>query len=163
MYRGNNRRNYNKSVPARQKTRGNAFLRLSAQTELLNNRFVGFELVLFEIVQKLAAAIRQSDQTVAAVEVLLVRAQVIRQVSDARGKKSNLDFGGTRVLIAEFVIIDDFGFVIHSVLFCFQSRTVSRKGFRVPDPKVRNAVSTHVPVRRLRLCEVHTPQNSKLI
>jgi len=108
--------------------RGNAFAELSAQPELLDNRFVSFELILFQIVQKLAAAIRQGDQAVAAVKVLLVDAQVLRQMGDACRKKSDLDFGRPRVLVAEFVIADDFGFVVHDVrCFVFKADRFSER------------------------------------
>ena len=65
-------------------------LRLSTETELLDNASVPFDVDLFEIVEGLTSLTYQAKECTLGVVVLLVLFQMLGEVCDTVGKQSNL-------------------------------------------------------------------------
>ena len=68
------------------------------------------QVVLLEIIEKLATTAGHLQETTAGVEVFTVRAQVLGQVIDTGSEQSDLNFGRAGVLIVSLILGDDFGF-----------------------------------------------------
>lgn len=101
--------------------------RLFAEVEALEQLVVLGEVVLLQIVEKLAPATGEGQQTAAGVKVLAVGAQVIGEVVDAGAQKSDLDVGRTGVRIVRLVVANDRLLIdcfamCHLVFVCFELR-----------------------------------------
>ena len=83
---------------------------LAAEAKFLEHLVILVNVVAFQVVEKLAAAARELEQSAAAVEILAVSAKVFRKVVNTSREQRDLDFGRSGVLIVSFVSGDDFGF-----------------------------------------------------
>ena len=96
---------------------------LFAEVQLLENLGVFGQVVLLEVIEKLATAAGHLEEPAARVEVLAVGPEVIGQMIDPGGEQRDLDFGRAGVLIVGLVLSDDFGFndgVRHGLVVDFQ-------------------------------------------
>src|SRR5213592_1919265 len=86
--------------------------RLPAQAELANQRAVALEVLLLQVVEQAPALADQHEQAAARMVVLLVVAQVLREVVDALGEQRDLDPGVARVLRGGAELRDELGLAL---------------------------------------------------
>src|SRR6187200_2373388 len=79
----------------------------TTQAESLDDRAVPRDLGLLQVVQQPAALPDEQQQATTAVVVVLVRLEVLREVSDPVAQQSNLDLGRTGVALGRGVLSDD--------------------------------------------------------
>ncbi len=79
-------------------------------------------------------------------EVFFVRAEVLCKVCNPRREKSDLNFGGPSVLLADFVFVNNFGFIHVSFLVqglvAFPFGKVVRQEVELPTNTVSQRVFT---------------------
>src|SRR5271154_1985370 len=83
---------------------------LFAEAELLQDIGVLRQVVLLEVIEKLAAAGSHLEKSAAGVEVLPMRAQMLGQMIDPGGQQRDLDLARAGVLLVGFELGDDFWF-----------------------------------------------------
>src|SRR5690606_20229199 len=84
-------------------------LRLLAQVQSGNELAVPFDVLALEVVEEPAPLTDQLEKTATRVVVLLVRLEVLRQLRDALGEKSDLNLGRPSVLLMLAELLDDGG------------------------------------------------------
>lgn len=77
---------------------------LTAQFEALEELLVFVEVVPLDVIEQLPAAIGQGNQAAAAMEILAMGPQMIREMGDSLSEQRDLDFRGARVVVAGFEI-----------------------------------------------------------
>src|SRR5262245_33319066 len=77
--------------------------------ELGDDRAVPLDVLASQVLQQPASATDQHQETTAAVMVLLVHLEVLREVADPLGQDRDLDLGGARVTRRACVLLDDLG------------------------------------------------------
>lgn len=65
---------------------------LAAQFQAVNQLLILLQVVALNVIQQLTTAVGESDQTTAAVKILAMCAQVLREVIDALGDQGDLYF-----------------------------------------------------------------------
>ena len=80
---------------------------LLSDFRLLDDRAVTLDVVLCQIVQKIAAMTDHLKKTAAAVVVLVVCLQMLVQIVDAVGQNCDLNLGRTGVAFMGLVLLDD--------------------------------------------------------
>ena len=79
----------------------------------MNNRLVALGIVFFEVVEQAATLADQHEKTTARAMVLLVRFEVLRQLTNALAQQRDLDFGAARIGGMRPVLVDE-GFLLLS-------------------------------------------------
>ena len=79
----------------------------------MNNRFVTLGIVQLEVVQQATTLADQHEKTAARAMVLLVRFEVLRQLTNALAQQRDLDFGAARIGGMRPVLVDE-GFLLLS-------------------------------------------------
>ena len=79
----------------------------------MHNRLVTFGIVNLEVVQQAATLADQHEKTAARAVVLLVRFEVLRQLTNALAEQRDLDFGAARIGGMRPVLVDE-GFLLLS-------------------------------------------------
>ena len=79
----------------------------------MNNRLVTFGIVQLEVVQQAATLADQHEKTAARTMVLLVRFEVLRQLTNTLAQQRDLDFGAARIRGVRPVLVDE-GFLLLS-------------------------------------------------
>lgn len=82
---------------------------LLSETELLNDGAVAIDVLLLEIVQKIAALTYHLKKTAARVVVVVVEFQVLGEVGNSLGENGDLYLGRACVTLVCCVSLDDFG------------------------------------------------------
>ena len=77
-----------------------------AQSEALDERLITHEVLLLEVLQKLAALSDHNEKAAAAVEVLLVLFHVGRQLADTRREDRHLHLCGIGVRVVGLILFD---------------------------------------------------------
>ena len=79
----------------------------------MHNRLITLGIVQLEVVQQATTLADQHEKTAARAMVLLVRFEVLRQLTNALAKQRDLDFGAARVGGMRPVLVDE-GFLLLS-------------------------------------------------
>ena len=79
----------------------------------MHNRLITLGIVQLEVVQQAATLADQHEKTAARAVVLLVRFEVLRQLTNALAEQRNLDFGAARIGGMRPVLVDE-GFLLLS-------------------------------------------------
>src|SRR5438045_122541 len=85
---------------------------LAPQAELADQRAVALEIVLLEVVQEAAAAADEHQQAAARVMVVLVLAQVLREMVDPVREQRDLHPGGAGVVLVAPELRDDLALLL---------------------------------------------------
>ena len=85
---------------------------LLADTHLQNYSLIPLCVVLLQIVEQAATLAYHHEKTATRSVVLLVRTEVLGQLTDALAKKGNLDFRAACVGGVGLVLLDDIGFLL---------------------------------------------------
>lgn len=81
-----------------------------------------------DVIEQFAAAAGHGDQPPAGVIVLAVDFQVLGEMGDPGGKKSDLHFGGAGIFLVDFELLDYFTFWIgHDIFVMFTASGVSTR------------------------------------
>jgi hypothetical protein len=78
-----------------------------AQTQVRDEPAVSLEVVAAEVVQEPPALAHHLQEALARVVILLVGAEVVREVVDARGEQRDLHLSGATVGLVDLVLLDD--------------------------------------------------------
>jgi hypothetical protein len=86
---------------------------LFAEAESLNNRFVALGIVFFEVVEQASPLADQHEKATARAMILLVRFEVVRQLTNALAQQSDLHFRAARIGGMRSVLVNE-GFLLLS-------------------------------------------------
>ena len=81
-------------------------LPLAAQAKLLDDRLVTFQIRLLEVIKELSPTGCHHQQAATGMEILAVRFQVFRKMSDTGGEQGDLHFTRSGILVVGTVIFD---------------------------------------------------------
>ena len=81
-------------------------LPLSAQAKLLDDRLVTFQIRLLEVIKELSPTGCHHQQAATGMEILAVRFQVFRKMSDTGGEQGDLHFTRSGILVVGTVFFD---------------------------------------------------------
>jgi hypothetical protein len=85
---------------------------LSTQAKRLYDSAVSLNVIFLDVVEQASAPPNQHEQPSAGMMVFLVNLQMLRQILNAMGKQSNLDFGAAGVGIMQLIFLDQIFFVL---------------------------------------------------
>src|SRR6266480_3505993 len=102
---------------------------LSPDPELGDEGAVALDVGVPQVVEQSPLLADQEKEAAARVMVFGVRLQVLGELPDSRGGQRDLDFGGSRVLVAALVLRDQLAFDF--VLYC-QTQFAIIRGDRSP-------------------------------
>ena len=85
---------------------------LLADTHLQNYSLISLGIVLLQIVKQTTAPADHHEKTATRSVVLLMRTEVLSQLTDAPAEKGNLDFRAAGVGGVGLVFLDDVGFLL---------------------------------------------------
>jgi len=113
--------------------KGRLTLALAAQAELRNERPVTFDVLVLQVLQETTPLAHQLQEPPPRMEIVLVFAQMLGEVPDARREQRDLHLGRPRVAIVRRVLLDYSLFVLYYrqlplllfVLFCSDSINLS--------------------------------------
>ena len=123
---------------------------LSSQAKGFDNRSVTLNIVAFNIIEQPATFTNEHQQSTTRVVIFLMHLQMLGQICNPMGKKSNLDFRGSGIGIMLFVSINQFFFGF----CCISQRLVLLKivitlTFKKHNNNYRYPWSLIVPTRQL--------------
>lgn len=81
-------------------------LPLAAQAKLLDDRLVTFQIRLLEVIKELSPTGCHHQQAATGMEILAVRFQVFRKMSDTGGEQGDLHFTRSGILVVGTVFFD---------------------------------------------------------
>ena len=81
-------------------------LPLAAQAKLLDDRLVTFQIRLLEVIKELSPTGCHHQQSATGMEILAVRFQVFRKMSDTGGEQGDLHFTRSGILVVGTVFFD---------------------------------------------------------
>ena len=81
-------------------------LPLAAQAKLLNDRLVTVQIRLLEVIKEFSPTGCHHQQAASGMEILAVRFQVFRKMSDTGGEQSDLHFTRSGILVVGTVFFD---------------------------------------------------------
>jgi len=81
-------------------------LPLTAQAKLLDNRLVTIQIRLLEVIKELSPTGCHHQQAATGMEILAVRFQVFRKMSDTGGEQGDLHFTRSGILVVGTVFFD---------------------------------------------------------
>jgi len=81
-------------------------LPLAAQAKLLDNRLVTIQIRLLEVIKELSPTGCHHQQAATGMEILAVRFQVFRKMSDTGGEQGDLHFTRSGILVVGTVFFD---------------------------------------------------------
>ena len=86
--------------------------RLLADAEFLNDLFVALGIVLSEVVKQAATLADHHEKAAPGGMVLLMRLEMLRQLTNTLTQDGDLDLGGTGVGVMSAVLVDQGGFFL---------------------------------------------------
>ena len=87
---------------------------LLTNSELRNGRTVTLDVLLHQVVEKVAAVTNHFEQAAAGMVILLMDFQMLGQVVDSLSEDRDLDFRGTGVFFVNLVICNNLDFFFFS-------------------------------------------------
>ena len=79
---------------------------LAAQAKLFDDRLVTVQIRFLEVIKKLSPTGRHHQQAATGMEILAVRFQVFRKMSDTGGEQGDLHFTRSGILVVGTVFFD---------------------------------------------------------